>query len=292
VDLLHGLALVGPLLGARPFVVTIHDLSFLHYPQNFPGAKRLYLKVFTRLSVRRARRVIAISDSTRRDVVQQYGLPEERIDRIHYGLDPQFRPLPPGRVAEFRAAKGLPEQLLLFVGTLEPRKNVARLVEAYARLPRDRPPLYLIGGKGWLYDEIFARVEALHLRDEIRFVGYIPGQELAEWYNAATLFVYPSLYEGFGLPPLEAMACGTPVVTSGISSLPEVVGPAGVTVDPTDVDALAEAVAGVLADAEKRQVMQAAGLAQASGFSWQKAARETVRSYRRALMTQREQTRV
>jgi glycosyltransferase involved in cell wall biosynthesis len=282
-DLLHGLALVGPLLGGRPFVLTIHDLSFVHYPQNFPGGKRLYLRLFTKWSVRRARRVIAISESTRRDVIAQYGIPADRVDRIYYGLDPIFHPLPAAQVAEFRARKGLPERFLLFVGTLEPRKNVARLVEAYAHLPAGRPPLYIVGGKGWLYDAVFARVEALQMGGEIRFAGYVPGQELPWWYNAAELFVYPSLYEGFGLPPLEAMACGTPVITSGVSSLPEVVGSAGVTVDPTDTDALADALARLLTDAELRGEMQAAGLAQARAFSWQETARQTVGCYRRAL---------
>ena len=283
-DLLHALALVGPVVGTRPLVLTIHDLSFLHYPRNFRAGKRLYLRLFTQWSVRRARRVIAPSESTRRDILDHYGVPDARVDRIYYGLDPMFHPLPRSQVADFRSRQGLPERFLLFVGTLEPRKNVTRLVEAYARLPQDRPPLYIVGGKGWLYDEVFARVEALHLSGSVRFVGYVPGHELPWWYNAAELLVYPSLYEGFGLPPLEAMACGTPVVTSSVSSLPEVVGSAGRTVDPTDLDALAGAMAQVLADASLRQTMQAAGLAQASTFSWPRAARQTVSSYRQAMM--------
>jgi len=191
------------------------------------------------------------------------------LDRVH--------------VAEFRARQGLPQRFMLFVGTLEPRKNVARLIEAYAHLPQDRPPLYIVGGKGWLYDEIFARVESLHLSGDIRFVGYVPAQELPWWYNAAEVLVYASLYEGFGLPPLEAMACGTPVITSCVSSLPEVVGSAGVTVDPTDIDALTGAMAQILADGEMRKALQTAGLAQARAFSWQEAARQTVGSYRRSM---------
>lgn len=282
-DLLHALALVGPLIGTRPLVLTIHDLSFLHYPQNLPAARGLYLRLFTKWSVQRAQRVIAVSESTRRDILDRYGVPESRVDRIYYGSDPIFRPLPRDRVAEFRACQGLPERFLLFVGTLEPRKNVARLIEAYARLPEGRPPLYIVGGKGWLYDEIFARVEALHLSEAVRFAGYVPGQELPWWYNAAELLVYPSLYEGFGLPPLEAMACGTPVITSGVSSLPEVVGSAAIKVDPTDTGALAAAMGEVLASAQVRLAMKAAGLEQAKAFSWQRAARETVASYRLAL---------
>jgi glycosyltransferase involved in cell wall biosynthesis len=214
VDLIHEPAFVGPLASACPFVVTIHDLSFLFYPQGFRTLNRLYLKLFTRWSVQRARRIIAVSESTKRDLVQHYGISPARIDVVYNGVDPSFRLLPAAEVAAFKAERGLPDRFILFVGTLEPRKNVVRLIESYAHLPKARPPLMLVGGRGWLYDKIFARVEALNLADEIRFVGYIPAEDLCLWYNAADLFVYPSLYEGFGLPPLEAMACGTPVVTS------------------------------------------------------------------------------
>jgi glycosyltransferase involved in cell wall biosynthesis len=286
VDLLHGLALVGPAVSACPFVVTIHDLSFLFYPQNFQLLKRLYLQFFTRHSVRRARRVIAISENTKRDVVQQYGIPADKVDLIYYGLDPIFRPLPSDQVDRFRAERRLPERFMLFVGTLEPRKNVVRLVEAYAQLPRERPLLLLVGGKGWLYDDIFARVEDLDLSGEVRFVGYVPAEELPWWYNAADLFVYPSLYEGFGLPPLEAMACGTPVVSSKVSSLPEVVGSGGLLVDPTDTEALASAMKRMVTDRETHDSTRAAGLAQAQTFSWAEAAQRTVDSYRRALTTE------
>jgi glycosyltransferase involved in cell wall biosynthesis len=160
---------------------------------------------------------------------------------------------------------------------------VVGLVEAYARLPKDRPPLILVGGKGWLYDEIFTRVEALGLAGEVRFVGYVPAEVLPLWYSAADLFVYPSLYEGFGLPPLEAMACGTAVISSTASSLPEVVGEAGLLIDPADTEALAKAMEQVLSDTEMRKQMQSAGLVQAQNFSWERTARQTIESYRRAL---------
>jgi glycosyltransferase involved in cell wall biosynthesis len=283
VDLIHGMAFVGPLLSACPSVVTVHDLSFLFYPQGFRKLNRLYLRIFTRLSVHRAQRIIAVSESTKRALVQQYGLLPAKIDVVHNGVDPSFRLLQASQVAAFRAEQGLPERFILFVGTLEPRKNVAALIEAYARLSRSRPPLMLVGGKGWLHDGVFARMEALGLTDEVRFVGYVPAGDLPFWYNAADLFVYPSLYEGFGLPPLEAMACGTPVITSAASSLPEVVSQAGLLVDPTSIDDLVSAMARVLADADLREEMRAAGLVQASLFSWQQTAQRTAASYRRAL---------
>jgi len=198
-------------------------------------------------------------------------------------VDGSFEPLPVEQVDGFRQKRGLPDRFILFVGTLEPRKNVVRLVEAYARLPNERPPLMLVGGKGWLYDEIFARVEALNLSNEVHFVGYVPAEELPFWYNAADLFAYPSLYEGFGLPPLEAMACGTAVVSSTSSSLPEVVGQAGLLVDPTDTEAFTAAMEQVLSDKNVREQMQAAGLEQARSFSWQRTAQRTVQSYWRAL---------
>jgi len=282
-DLLHCPAFVGPLAGRTPFIVTVHDLSFLLFPRGFRGWNRRYLRALTGLSVRRARRVVAVSESTRQDLVRLYGLDPGRVDVVHNGVDAAFRPLPAAEVAAFRARKGLPERFLLFVGTLEPRKNIVRLVEAYARLPEPRVPLILVGGKGWFYEEILVRVEELELADEVWFVGYVPAEELPYWYNAAEVLAYPSLYEGFGLPALEAMACGTPVVTSSTSSLPEVVGQAGVMVEPTDVAALAAALRQVLDDAALRDRMRTAGLAQAARFSWPETARATAAVYRRAL---------
>jgi glycosyltransferase involved in cell wall biosynthesis len=282
-DLIHGTAFVGPLLSACPLVITVHDLSFLYYPRNFRALNRVYLRLFTQWSVHQAKRIIAVSESTKRDLIQQYGLPPDKVDVVYNGVDPRFRPLPSDQVASFRTERGLPEQFILFVGTLEPRKNIVRLIESYARMQRPRPPLLLAGGRGWLYEEVFARVDALDLRGEVSFVGYVPAEDLPLWYNAASLFVYPSLYEGFGLPPLEAMACGTPVVASDASSLPEVVGRAGLLPDPNSTEALAAAMGRMLADLDLQAEMRAAGMARAKAFSWQQTAVGTVDSYRWAL---------
>ena len=292
VDLLHGPAFVGPLFSACPQVITIHDLSFLRYPQNFRAGNRLYLRTLTRLSVRRARRLIAVSESTGQDLMRYYGLPPSRIEVVPNGVDDRFRPWSEAEIADFRAKKGLPERFLLFVGTLEPRKNVAGLIQAYACLPQPRPPLMLVGGKGWLYDEIFARVEALNLSDEVHFVGYVAAEDLPGWYNAALIFVYPSLYEGFGLPPLEAMACGAPVIAADTSSLPEVVGEAGLLVDPLDVEALAAAMNRLLTDRTLRDALRAAGPERAAAFSWQETARRTAAVYRRAVAAEGDEGRV
>lgn len=283
VDLLHEPAFVGPVAGATPLVVTVHDLSFLLYPQAFRAFNRFYLRLVTNLSVQKARRVIAVSENTKQDLIRTYHLSPNKIDVIYNGLDECFQPLPKDQVDQFRARHSLPERFLLFVGTLEPRKNVLKLIEAYAQLPKDRPPLLLVGGKGWLYDEVFALVADRALTDEVRFVGYVPAEDLPWWYNAAEVFVYPSLYEGFGLPPLEAMACGTPVITSEVSSLPEVVGQAALRVDPNDAGMLAQAMERALTDRELQDRLRTAGLAQARAFSWAKTARHTAHSYRRAL---------
>jgi len=286
VDLLHALAFVTPLLSPCPAVVTIYDLSFLLYPESFKRFKRFYLDLFTRLSARRARRIIAISESTKRDVVRLLGVSPEKVEVVYCGIDEAFRPLAEDQVAAFRSKRGLPERFVLFVGTIEPRKNVTRLIEAFATLrPCDLANLKLVigGAKGWFYQDVFARLEELGLEGQAIFAGYIPVSELPLWYNAAELFVYPSLYEGFGLPPLEAMACGTPVVTANTSSLPEVVGKAGLTVDPLDIEGLAEAMRRVLDDEALRQEMRERGLQRARDFSWTKTAQETVQVYQRAM---------
>jgi glycosyltransferase involved in cell wall biosynthesis len=202
---------------------------------------------------------------------------------VYHGVDPVFRPLPPGEVAAFRRRRELPDRFILFVGTQEPRKNLERLIEAFARIPQGEAKLVLVGGKGWLYDDLFAKIEALSLRDAVVFPGYVGSEELPLWYNAATAFAYPSLYEGFGMPVTEALACGTPVVTSTSSSLPEAAGGAALLVDPEDVEAIATGLTRILDDDTLREALTERGLAHARTFDWSRTARETVRVYRRAL---------
>jgi glycosyltransferase involved in cell wall biosynthesis len=290
VDLLHALAFVVPLLSPCPTVVTIYDLSFIHFPDAFRPWNRLYLSFFTAWSARRARRVIAISESTRRDVVSRFGLPAERVDVVHCGVDGLFRPLPAAEIESFRQRRGLPGEFIFFIGTLEPRKNLETLVRAYARLLArcrdsggDAPKLVIGGAKGWYYERVFAAVEELGLVRHVIFPGYVAQEELPWWYGAATLFVYPSYHEGFGLPVLEAMRCGLPVITSNVSSLPEVAGDAGLLVGPMDVEELAEAMYRLLQDAALREELSQLGLERAAHFSWERTARETVSVYRRAL---------
>jgi glycosyltransferase involved in cell wall biosynthesis len=284
-DLLHSMAFVSPLLLTKPSLVTVYDLSFIHYPQVLSAARRLYLRLFTALSCQRARRVIAISHSTARDLTASLGIPAEKIDVAAPGYDSAaYRPLPPAEVTTFKRAKGLPERFWLFLGTLEPRKNLVTLIEAYAALaPADRLPLILAGGKGWDYQPIFDAVERHGLQSAVQFPGYLPFAELPFWYNGADCFLYPSVFEGFGLPALEAMACGTPVIVSDASSLPEVVGTAGICLPPRDVSAWTAALQRAAQDSGWRESARARGLVEAARYSYAETARVHVASYRTVL---------
>ena len=285
-DLLHSLAFVQPVILPCPGIVTIYDLSFIHYPQRLQPWRRLYLRWGTTFSARRASRVIAISASTKRDIVGLLGVAEDKVDVIPCGVDEDFRPVDrQEQLIELRKRHGLPPRMLLFVGTIEPRKNLTTLLRSYALLREwiQPPPLVIAGAKGWQHEEVFSLAQELELLDELLFPGFIPRDELPLWYNAADLFVYPSLYEGFGLPPLEAMACGTPVVTSNTSSLPEVVGDSGLLVDPTDAEEIAQAMQRLLTDSSLQDELTNKGLERARAFTWQRTARETVEVYDRVL---------
>ncbi len=273
---------VMPLTTHVPTIVTVHDLAFLRFPDRFKASKQRYLAALTQRSVRRAAHVLTVSDFTRREVIELLDVAPEKVTTVLNGRDDRLGPVEPARVAAFRQREQLPDSFLLFVGTLEPRKNLPALLQAYAAARTSLGmPLVVVGGKGWLYDPIFAMVEELGLREHVRFTGFVPQQDLGLWYNAATALVYPSLYEGFGFPPLEAMQCGTPVITSNVTSLPEVVGNAALSVDPTDVDALSTALVTIANDDSLRNDLRERGLAQARTFSWEQAAQDTHAMLRR-----------
>ena len=290
VDMLHSLAYVLPAAWFGPSVVTVLDLSFILFPERFRPMNRFYLHTFTRLSARRADRVIAISENTRRDAVRLLGLDEHKVQVVHCGVDTSFRPLDAEIIEEYRRKQGLPEQFILFVGTLEPRKNVVGVIEAYHYLMRQwnladgkLPDLVIAGARGWYYEEVYRKVQQLELDSHVHFIGYAPAEDLPLLYNAAEVFVYPSFYEGFGLPVLEAMACGTAVVTSNTSSLPEVIGDAGLALDPHDSERIGKAIQQVLTERDLREHFRTTARRRAAGFTWQRTAQETVAVYRQVM---------
>lgn len=283
--LVHGLVNVLPLAARIPGVVTVHDLAFLRTPDALPRAKRAYLAALCRASVARAAHVIAVSNQTADDLCALFGTPARKITVVPNGVGADFIPAADSEIATLRAAHVPPARYLLFVGTLEPRKNLDTLVRAFARwraqaAPGDRDiKLVLAGAKGWFYEQIFAQVQALGLADAVLLTGYVPANDLPYWYQAALGFVYPSRLEGFGLPVLEAMACGVPVITSRAPSLMEVAGDAAICVEATDESALAHALALLVTQDALRAELCQRGLARAALFSWQRTAAETLAVY-------------
>jgi glycosyltransferase involved in cell wall biosynthesis len=288
IDVLHALAFAGPLAISIPWLATIYDLSFARFPQSFNRLNRMYLMWAVKNAVRRANCLIAISESTKRDLVKLFGARPDHVKVIYCGVDSSFAPTQNQSDAAARAK--MPAKMILHVGTIEPRKNIAHLIRAFAQAKRAaRLPhhLVLIGARGWKYTEVDQTIAQENCASDVIFPGYVPPAELPAWYRAAEVFVYPSLYEGFGLPPLEAMACGTPVISSNAASLPEVVGEAAIQVAPDDQAALAEAMIRALNDPSLREQMSARGIAQAKNFSWARAGQETMALYRTILAEQR-----
>ncbi|MBM4428877.1 MAG: glycosyltransferase family 4 protein, partial [Chloroflexi bacterium] len=283
-DVLHSPDFIPPFQRACRSVITIHDLNFLLYPHFLTPESASYYGQIDQ-AVRRCDHIIAVSESTRRDIIRLTGAPESKITVVHEAAHPIYRPITDQEwLRQARTTLNVPEEFVLFVSTIEPRKNVPTLLMAYKQLVDNYRPaahLVLAGEKGWLFDEVFTLVDKLHLRERVHFLGRVSPEQLLSLYNLARLLVHPAFYEGFGLPPLEAMACGTPVVVSNTSSLPEVVGDAALLVDPTDVDGLAVAVWRLLSDEALAAEMSEKGLKRSRRFSWEKAALETLEIYRR-----------
>jgi glycosyltransferase involved in cell wall biosynthesis len=285
-DLLHMTYFLPPICPI-PTVVTVHDISFRVYPETFSRRDRLLLSWGVPLALRRATRIIAVSEFTKRDLLRRYGVPEEKVRVTHEAAAPEFEPVKdPTRLQAARRKYGLTFPYILSVGNLQPRKNLRALLEAFLSAKSERGiahRLVVVGKRGWQAAAFLREVGVQGLEGEVVFTGYVPTEDLPDLYSAADLFVYPALYEGFGLPPLEAMACGTPVVASSAASLPEVLGEAALLVDPRDVRAMTSAILRVLGDADLARRLSGLGLAQARRFSWERTARETVEVYREAL---------
>ncbi len=287
VDVLHSPHHHTPLLvglaGAPRRVVTIHDVTFRLLPKRYPLARRLYMESVTRAAARVADAIITPSKTVRRDVIRMLGAPAERVVAIAEAAGPQYSPVEDERALDrVRRKYRLPSRYILSVGSREPGKNRIRLIQAYAQLRNAENhdcALVIAGQPAWGYEGEFELVSQLRLKDQVRFLGYVPDDDMPALYSAATILTFPSLYEGFGLPALEAMACGTPVITSNVSALPEIGGDAAVLLDPRDTEALAKAMERVLADGALRADLRKRGIERAKQFSWQRAARETLTVY-------------
>ncbi|KAF0279174.1 glycosyltransferase family 4 protein [Spiribacter aquaticus] len=269
-----------------PTVVTVHDLSHIHYAQCHPRARVMALDRLLPRALERASAVITVSDYIADEVRAQFGLPAERVHAVHHGVDPSFRPMAIEAIRPVLERYGLaPGGYLLCLATLEPRKNLERLITAFESLPaalRARYPLVLAGAGGWRNAETRSRIDRLEARGDLRYLGYVAAEDRAPLYVGAHGFAYPALYEGFGLPPLEAMACGTPVMTSNRSAMPEVAGDAALSVDPEDTEAMTASLQRLCEDESLRERLVQAGPIRAAGFTWRRCASETVAVYREA----------
>jgi glycosyltransferase involved in cell wall biosynthesis len=268
-----------PTLPRAKTLLTVHDLSFLHYPDHFVPKLVSYLSQVVPRSIARADRLLADSQATRDDLVQMLGVPPEKVNVLYCGVASRFRPeSEPGERDRLRARYNLdPRPYVLAVGTVQPRKNHLGLIRAFARLERSDVQLVIAGGRGWLYDDVVA--EAERHADRVRMLGFAADEDLPALYRGSALLAFPSFYEGFGLPVLEAMSCGVPVVCSSASSVPEVAGDAALMVDPHDEAALAEALRRVLDDEALREEMIAKGKSQAARFTWERAARQLLETF-------------
>jgi glycosyltransferase involved in cell wall biosynthesis len=284
VDILH-VQFTAPPFCPCPVVVSVHDLSFEHLPHTFNRRSRTQLRLTVRHSAKRAARILSLSEHTRRDIMETYGIEADRISAIPPAAPAHFAPVKDDReLQRVRHNYGIQGDYFLSVGSIQPRKNLARLVKAYASLRNyssvnNLPKLVLVGKCAWLYDETFRALEESCVRDSVILTGYVPAADLPALYSGALCFVYPSYFEGFGLPPLEAMKCGAPVIVGNTTSLPEVVGDAGLAVDPFDVDAIAAAINRLMHDVMLRRELSVKGQTRAATFDWQETARRTLAVY-------------
>jgi glycosyltransferase involved in cell wall biosynthesis len=287
VDLFHSPDFTLPPLrkGTRS-LLTVHDLSFIRTPETAAPGLRTYLNRAVPYSVGRADHILADSEATRQDLITQYETPPDKISVLYSGVDQRFKPVgDTDTLAAVRSRYEIgPGPYILSVGTIQPRKNYPRQIEALKQLDQPDLKLVIAGGRGWLESPLYDMVRSSGMEDRVKFLGFVADEDLPALYSGARVFVFPSLYEGFGLPVLEAMACDVPVVTSNISSLPEVAGDAALMIDPTDVDALASALYRALNDATERERMIATGRERVAMFSWEKAARELKGHYDRLLI--------
>jgi glycosyltransferase involved in cell wall biosynthesis len=287
VDVLH-VQFTAPPFAPCPVVATIHDLAFEHFPQTFKRRSSMQLRLTVRHTARSASHIITLSEYSRRDIIETYGIAPERISVTPASAPASFAPVTEEKeLARVRDLYGIEGDYVLSVGAIQPRKNLSRLIAAYSSLRRTQaggklPQLVLVGKCAWLYDETLRTIKDLEVSNSVVLTGYVPEDHLPALYSGALFFVYPSYFEGFGLPPLEAMKCGAPVIVGNKTSLPEIVGDAGVLVDPFDVNEIACAMERLMRDSSFRSHLRAKGLERAKLFDWKETARRTLAVYRKA----------
>ena len=270
-----------PRFSPVPTVISVMDLSYYHYPELFKESDLYQLKNWTNYSIKNAKAVITISKSSKNDIIKLYGIPENRVFIAYPGVKPVVDLIPHVYpMSELQARYQINKRYILFVGTIQPRKNIERLIKAYSKLIEDKNyhdiQLVIVGKKGWLYESIINTPESLGIKDKVLFLDFVPDEDLPLLYKGAICFVLPSLYEGFGLPILEAMKYGCPVITSNVSSMPEAGGDAALYVDPLDVDDITDKLKKIAGNQKLRGEMIEKGIKQASKFSWEKTAKETL----------------
>jgi len=266
-------------------VVTVHDMSLRLYPNCHPVRRLLLNRPLMHVAIRQASSIVTVSNSARRDLLRLHGVAPDRVAVVHEAASPAFRPIADREWLEnVRARYALPRQFMLYVGTIEPRKNLSRLMSAFADARKAGIPHHLVcvGPYGWSSRNLAGHIERLGIQDVVHFTGYVPFEHLPAIYNLGEFFAFPSLYEGFGLPVVEAMACGIPVLTSTTSSLGEIAGDAAETIDPADTDAIANAIVRLASDQDLRRDRAERGLRRARSFSWAQTARDMLAVYHRA----------
>lgn len=290
-DIIHNTKSAMSFLKPCKAVVTIHDVIPLTNPETETFLARTYWKIQMPIAARYADKIITISEYAKKEIIRFFDIREERITVIPNCFEDRFRPIFDSALLEkVRTKYALPEKYILYVGTIQPRKNLNLLIKSFSKLKKSgkiKQKLVIAGRKGWLYSSLFELIKELHIEDEVIFTGFVPDEDLPYMYNMADLFVYLSLFEGFGIPPLEAMACGVPVICSNTTSMPDVVGEGGILVDPTDQRAVEKTILDVLESPSLQREMRDKGIAQAKKFSWERTAKETLKVYGQVFIGER-----
>ena len=288
VDVLH-VQFTAPPFAPCPVVVSLHDLSFEHLPETFKRRSRTQLRLTVRRSVKNAAQIIALSEFARRDIIDTYNVPEGKVTTIPLAPPAWLQPITSDKeLQRVRQTYGIDGDYILAVGSIQPRKNLPHLIKAYSLLRHGPaagklPRLVIVGRNAWLFEETLRSLQQSGVSESVVLTGYVPDSDLAALYSGALCFVYPSYFEGFGLPPLEAMKCGAPVIVGNRTSLPEVVGNAALQVDPFDPSSIAAAIQAIISDAALRAELRAKGMARAKQFDWNETARQTLAIYRKAV---------